>query len=271
MKTVSTDFEARELAATRQPAELFRIWKDGGAAWYLTNGDAEIVYNGHTYTPAVIERGKVQYNSALEVSEVKITTTHLADIAQLHLAVNPVDIYWLEILRVHRDMDPIEASVIFVGQIKNVSFKGPEAVANGVGFEYFLKVSVIRFRYQITCNHNVFDARCTLDQESYKAVGTVASVSADGLTVVVSAFGSVTSGYLSLGWAESGGYKTMIAHHEGSTLTLRIPIPDLEAGDSITAYWGCDGKAETCRDKYANILNFLGFIYIPTSNPVTWM
>lgn len=46
------------------------------------------------------------------------------------------------------------------------------------------------------------------------------------------------------------------------TLWAQFPLP-LRAGDRIRVVAGCDKRAETCRVKFANLLNFQGFPDIP--------
>jgi uncharacterized phage protein (TIGR02218 family) len=37
----------------------------------------------------------------------------------------------------------------------------------------------------------------------------------------------------------------------------------IEAGDTFTVSAGCDKRFETCREKFANALNFRGFPHMP--------
>ena len=48
---------------------------------------------------------------------------------------------------------------------------------------------------------------------------------------------------------------------------------ELTTGQTVVAIPGCDGRAETCRDTFNNIVNYLGFPFIPAENPalrVSW-
>lgn len=80
------------------------------------------------------------------------------------------------------------------------------------------------------------------------------------------------------GWFEGGfckvlsgvgsGLQTMIKSDviEGTRrrVTLWSALPSrIVAGDSIGLIAGCDKRAETCREKFANLLNFQGFPDIP--------
>ena len=47
-------------------------------------------------------------------------------------------------------------------------------------------------------------------------------------------------------------------------VTLWHPLRDqIEAGDTVSLQAGCDKRAETCRVKFDNFVNFQGFPHIP--------
>ncbi|MBU2548355.1 MAG: DUF2163 domain-containing protein [Proteobacteria bacterium] len=266
MKSVSAAYIAAEASATRRPAELYHIWKEGGDHWYYTSGDAAVSYGGQTYAPAPIARGTAGYDTNLETSTLTVTTGYLESPAIQFISLYPIDVYWISVMKIHRDMSPIEASVVFVGQIKNVSFKGREASIECVGLEYFLKQPIPRFRYQVGCNNSLYDTRCAVDSDSYKVTTTV-TVSADGLTLTSADFSGYDDGYFTRGYMEKSGSKAMIVYHAGTAVTLRYPVYGLATGDSVDVYPGCDLRIETCRDKFDNVLNFFGMPYIPLENP----
>lgn len=48
------------------------------------------------------------------------------------------------------------------------------------------------------------------------------------------------------------------------TVELFLDMPfEIQVGDKMIIYAGCDKKLATCRDKFANVLNFRGFPYLP--------
>jgi len=268
MKTPSAAYIAKEEAATRQPAELYHIWRDGGSHWYYTSGDVAITYDGNSYVPASLQRGLAKYDSQLDVTTMNITAQYAETPVIEFIASNPVEILWIQVSKLFRDQSPFEIGVIFVGQIKNVSFKGVQASVTCVGFEHFLRMSVPTFRYQIACNHNLFDTNCGVVKASYKDTATV-TVDATGLLVTSADFGLEVDDYFTYGRVEFNATYRTIVNHTGNVLTLAYKFTTLETGDSVDAYPGCDGAIETCRDTFANVIHFLGFPYIPVENPAT--
>jgi len=70
---------------------------------------------------------------------------------------------------------------------------------------------------------------------------------------------------------EFEGERRTIVSHVGSVITINFKMIELVSTDTVDAYPGCDGRIETCRDKYDNIANFLGFPFIPDENPARRM
>jgi uncharacterized phage protein (TIGR02218 family) len=52
-------------------------------------------------------------------------------------------------------------------------------------------------------------------------------------------------------------------------ITLAEPMPfPIAAGDAFTIVAGCDRRLESCRQKFANVLNFRGEPFIPGADAV---
>ena len=272
MKDASAEYIAKEEATQRQPAELYHFWVDGDEHWRYTDGDIAITFDGDTYSPATLSRSLTKYDVQLEVTSLKIDAAFVEQPILEYIAVNPVELIWISIMKLFRDQDPLEANVIFIGQIKDVSFKGDAAQVTCVGFEHFLKKTVPRWRYQETCNHMLFDSQCTKVEADYKVVATV-TLDVTGVELSSATFAAQVDGYFTGGKVVFGEEKRTIVAHIGSMVTLMYKMSELEDGNSVDAYPGCDGRIETCRDKYDNLLNFLGFPFIPIENPalrVSW-
>lgn len=265
MKEVSAEYIAKEEATVRNPTELYKMWC-GDSYWYYTNGDIAVVFEGNTYEPAPITRGSIEFNSLLEVTNLTITAASITQPILEYIAQNPIDIVWIEVSRLFRDLTPMEKSVIFIGQIKSASFSGLQGQISCVGFEFFLKMPVPMQRYQRTCNHKVFDEKCGLSKEDY--VQTVL-IELDTSKVIIYAdvFAEQEDGFYVGGFVQYMGESRSIIAHTGNAITIAYRMIALEDGVEIDIYPGCDCRIETCRDKFDNIIHFLGFPYIPDENP----
>jgi len=268
MKDVTPGYISKEEAIKRKPAELYHIWKLNEDVHYkYTSGDVAVVYNGNTYNPATIERDSVQYDIKLEVSSLKIRAARITIPIIEYLAINPLDLYWIEVLKLFRDQAPLEASVVFLGQIKSVGFNGVAAEVNCAGFETYLQRGVPRYRYSPNCNHVLYDSKCGLDKALYKADAVLTDLSSDGMELTSATFALEADDYYTFGYAEFGVAKRMIVYHVGDIVRLNYRIPGLVSGNTVIVYAGCDLSIEMCRDKFNNVDNFLGFVWIPIDNP----
>lgn len=266
MKDASQAYIDEEEAIQRKPAELYHIWRDGGEHWRYTSGDVTVTYDGEDYEPATLERSQVKYDSKLDIVTMEIRAAYLTDAVLKYIAVNPLEVLWVSVMKIHRDQDPLEVDVVFIGQIKNVSFKGAQAKVACVGFEQFLKKTVPRWRYQLTCNHILFDNYCSLTKVDYKIEAVVTLDETE--TILSSAtFALQADGYFIGGEVVFGIEARTIVAHSGTDITLIYRMENLSDSDTVEAYPGCDRRIETCRDTFDNIINYLGFPFIPTENP----
>lgn len=271
MKEPSQDFIDNEEEDQRKPIEIYHIWRDGGEHWRYNNGDKLVTYDGDDYPPGLIERGSVTYDNKLDVTSMTIKADYVNEEVFDYIASNPVEILWVSVLKLHSD-DLTEGDVVFIGQIKNVSFQGQMASVTCVGFEHFLKKTIPTWRYQLTCNHKVFDGNCQLTAASYLTTTTIV-LDSSGINLVSADFGAESDGYFIGGEVLFGDESRTVVGHEGNTITLMYKMKELVTASSVDVYPGCDGRVETCRDKYSNVINFLGFPFIPVENPalrVSW-
>ena len=186
----------------------------------------------------------------------------------LYVAQNQVLPLWVKVTRLLNNLS--EANIIFIGQIKRVTFKGLNAKADCVGFENYLNQPIPHFRYQPLCNWQVFDSLCAKPDTAFKITTSSTTISSNGLVVTSPDFGLQSADYYTNGLLTFNGDARMITEHIGNDLTIRFKMPYLCSGCEVTAYAGCDRNIETCRDKFDNVVNFGGHPFIPLDNPVLW-
>jgi uncharacterized phage protein (TIGR02218 family) len=276
--TVSAEYTAQEVATERKPAELYHIWTIYND-WYYTNIDTPIEYGGNIYVPAVLVRGSLEKDSQLNATKLTVSFAYLQKPAVDYIAQSSVDLTWISIMRVFQDQDPIEASVIFIGHIRDITFQGQQGQVTCVGFEYYLTQPLPKYRYQPQCNWKLFDARCTLIKLDASVYYPVKSISGDKLSFEVGKDmnydpqvyfgGEVWRTTLVDGISQTE--KRMISWALINTFGIRFKFRDLVVGDSLLVFPGCDGTIGRCITTYNNIDNFGGFSTIPLDNPVTWV
>lgn len=275
MRLVSPNYIEQEHSSQKRPVELHRIWRDGGGeSWYYTTGDSPIVYDGKVYSPATLQRSLVRYDSSLEVTKCTVQVVTIDQPFVEFIATNPIGIIWYSIMRLFRDQAPPEANVIFLGQIKGASFQGVTGEIELVGFEHFLRMPVPRLRYQLTCNWSLFESHtvggttigCRLVKSNYR-VRTTVTVDPTKRILTSETFGEYDDQYFRFGTVETEKEIRTIIDHIGSQITVAYPIRHLNSGDTVDAYPGCDGRPETCVEKFNNKTNALFFPFTPEDNP----
>lgn len=273
---LSQDFIDAEQTAERRPAELYHLWQTGLTDEYFTSGDVAVVYDGNTYEPATIQRSNFRHTMTVEPAQVTITFVDVSNRLQEFINRSIVAPVWIEIMKLHRDMNPFEVNKTFVGRIKTVSFDGLAGKVTCTSLKGLLKKVCPKYRYQPTCNHHLYSDECGLDKDDYDYSGIVSAISTDGLyfesdavKTAMDGDGVSTQNWTRFGFATYNGYNRVIARQNGNAFYLRYKIPGMEAGHTVTVYAGCDGLRSTCYDKFNNIANFLGFAEVPWDNPVT--
>jgi len=274
MKTQSDEFIAKEEGSKRRPAELYHMWY-GDLHWRYTSGDVAVVYHGYTYEPAPILRSTVTYNIKLDSNTLDITIPRVNELVARFIATVPVALIWVSVHKLNRDGPTDETTPVFMGQIKDVSFKGFNAKAKCVGFDYFFNQIVPRYRYGIRCQHTLFDpdtcGRDGLSEDDYTYTTQLSGVSSDGLTLTAGVFGNKANDYYVQGKLIFGDFKRMITFHEGTSIKIRYIIAGLRVGDIVTVVAGCNGTRLCCSNTFDNLNNCLNFEDIPLDNPASWI
>lgn len=121
------------------------------------------------------------------------------------------------------------------------------------------------------CNADLGDSRCGINLSTFTdgtVSGSVDAVSSNrqwvdaGLTQATNWFaGGLVTWTSGLNAGLSMEVKTFTS---GGAVLLHLPMPyAVQAGDAFTITKGCDKALATCRDTFANVVNFRGFPHLP--------
>src|SRR5215217_1805466 len=125
--------------------------------------------------------------------------------------------------------------------------------------------------YRATCSADLGDERCGVELPRFTEAGTVAST--DGaLSITATGLGfadsACTGGRLTWMSGANAGLSVEVKGHRrlGATSELdlwqRAPRA-IAPGDRFEVTAGCDKRHATCRDRFANAVNFRGFPHMP--------
>lgn len=167
--------------------------------------------------------------------------------------------------------DVSQRVVIFNGTIGEIRRGAGAFEAELRGLSEALNVARGRV-YQKPCSAVLGDAACGIDlaDPAWREDAAVVAV-AEGRIVTLPALSRPA------GWAERGRLRITSGAGAGliglvkadrvaagaRVVELWQAIPEIAAGDAVRLEAGCDKRAETCRAKFANMLNHRGFPTIP--------
>jgi uncharacterized phage protein (TIGR02218 family) len=121
------------------------------------------------------------------------------------------------------------------------------------------------------CRADFGDARCQASLATWRDTYTLASVT-DARTLVLTGPAQITApatyanGLLEVMDGPAAGLQMEVRSWTSGTLTLGLylPLPIApEAGDTVRVTTGCDKSLATCRDTFANSINFQGEPHVP--------
>lgn len=257
------------------PLELYRFTA-GANVWALTSGPKEVVLNDVTYEPAAVARNDVELDAGDPPKNMEITLPQDATVVAQFIPYLPVIPVYVTVFRRHRDDPDGEYIISFFGVIASVGFSDSRAVMACRPLNDVLNRLVPWQTFQATCNWALFSLGCGLDRESYRTEALVTAVAATSTisstlyrnVIESEAFDALADGWFDQGYVvRSSGEIRFISKHIGNALVLKFPFSDLQAGETVRAYPGCDRLRATCVGKFDNLPRFLGFDRIPTKNP----
>jgi uncharacterized phage protein (TIGR02218 family) len=129
-------------------------------------------------------------------------------------------------------------------------------------------------RYTATCAADLGDARCGVDLSVPVLRGEGAIVSLSGTSLLTAsgldgfAAGWFSGGKLTFTGGANVGLAVEVKQHRVEAGSVVIDLwqamsQPLAVGDTFVVTAGCDKRFATCRDRFANAINFRGFPHIP--------
>lgn len=252
-----------------QPVELYEF-TFGPDTWRYNDSIDEVVYGPNTYYPRPIQRNDpIIDGDNMAGAELQIELPTTDPVARKFIAIPEAYVMTLRLLRMHRGVH--EVWVLWHGRVTGASFKNQGRLCQLQSFpmETLLNRQIPRWRYQTMCNHVLYDKNCKIDPATWSRSRLITEQTGRIIK-------TVSIGEASL-WARGGKLvigndpRTIINHQEDSgdsVLTLMAGYGYNVVGRTGVVYAGCDRTVDTCRTKFANVVNYLGFNFVPSKNPL---
>lgn len=176
--------------------------------------------------------------------------------------------------------DVASRRLVFRGSLGEITFAAGAFRAELRGLAEALNRAQGRV-YHPRCSALLGDGQCRFDlaREGFRVEGVIASLDEGGARLELRDVPAHASG-----WFEHGGIAFLDGRAEGLTGAVKIDLMPAQGvrevelwaapgavpavGDRVLLTAGCDKRAETCRGKFLNFLNFRGFPHLP---PEDWL
>jgi len=274
MRTIPPALQAKLSSGVTTLARCWIVTRRDGVTMGFTDHDADLTVAGtlcHAGTGLTASEATSRLGLQVDGSEI---AGALADdsLGESDLAAGRYDAAGIEVHLVDWS-EPSLTLLLAKGVLGEVRREGQAFSAEFRSLSTRLNEESGRL-YTATCSADLGDARCTVDltNPAFHGSGTVAALAgtsafrAAGLDGF--ADGAFTAGKLSFTSGANAGFAVEVKTHrvalDGVLIELwqRAPEP-IALSDAFTVTAGCDKRFATCRDRFANTVNFRGFPAIP--------
>ena len=267
-----------ESTAEGRPLFLYQF-VEGAEAWRFTSRATEWVSPAGaiadetedlTWAPAVIAHGTITQSPDPQRVPLELSFPLSHAFARRFLGPRGPELTTLTIYRGHEQL-PAETVAQWKGRVVEGVVAGQRIELRCESLFTTLRRAGVRAKYQRLCRHALYGRGCTLDIEAFFVSGTASSSA--GAVVEVPEASLQPDGWYRGGVLRHDGAMAFILGHSGATLVLARGLPALieavaaQGSAAVQIAPGCDLRAATCRDKFANLDNFGGFPEIPGRNP----
>jgi uncharacterized phage protein (TIGR02218 family) len=250
------------------PVEMYQFQSSDGT-WLSTSADHYVEMQGKLFAPAAIKRTQTNQDNDAKNGHITVTVAHTHPVAAKFVAFIPTSPLSLTIFRSHVGEPGDVGVVVFSGRVLSARFaEGDTCEMDCAPDSEMLTRNVASQVYQKQCNRVLFDAGCGVSASGHRLESTVTAVGAFGGSLTVAGADAQPNGWWAYGYAErANGDRRMVTSHSGVVVVLIMPFSSMAANEAIILYAGCDRMFTTCRNKFGNAQNFLGFPWIPSKNP----
>lgn len=287
MRAASTALITHLNAIRAQPdaqtvmADCYTFTLRTGLILTYTDADVPIILNGYNYlaNSLLVSGLKFKCSIGLEVDQ-----------QQISISARPTDtVYGLPILQalsqgvfdgceIQRERvflnswssgdtaNPIGSVILFKGRIGTIDSIGRTSAQITVNSDLILlDMKMPRNVYSPSCQHVLFDSGCDLVKNAFATNGRVEAGSTNTIILWSGATANFSQGtILFLAGANAGVTANIKRAAPGVSIVLAYPLyATPSAGDTFTAYWGCDHTQATCQSRFNNLPTFRGFPYVP--------
>ncbi|WP_373087036.1 DUF2163 domain-containing protein [Sneathiella sp.] len=270
MKPISTNMNSHIAGEVTTLATCWALTRQDGVQMFFTDFDRDLSIAGDTYLAASgYSRTAIANNSNFTVDNLDIIGNLQSEvIREEDLFSGLYDFSEVTIFMVNWQDLSMGSIPLRKGWLGEISARDGAFTAELRGLAQALLYEIGAV-YSPLCSADLGDVKCTVDTNALTVSDTVATVtsrSAFTLTDYDGVDGVLAGGVLSFTSGLNAGRHGEIKSWEqaGKNLSLYLDMPfDIAIADEVSFFPGCDKRFATCRDIFANHLNFRGHPHIP--------
>lgn len=264
-------YAADETSAFRgAPIELFHFRTDDALEnWARTTGDESILDGLLVYEVSAIKRAGVRSAAGESQSAMSVELPLDDPLVAKFIAYLPERQILLTVYRMHAFDTLAERVAVFIGTVNSCTFDSEKAVLSCQPSTNATLRNVPWQSCKSLCNWALYQQGCGVVKSTFQQALPSGPSFVSGVTITDPLFSTYADGWFTNGYVEVESTREVrfIDSHEGDTITVITPFLNSPAGQPTKVYPGCDRTESTCRNKFNNIANYLGFNRIPLENP----
>lgn len=276
MKATSAALKAHKAGLLTTMAWCLHIVRADGVEFGLTTAPRDLEIDGLTYKAGMAFRATtVNATDNMSVADLQaegaqLGTLHVSDIDDADLLAGRWDYASGRLFRVnYRDLS-MGRERHLRGWIGRVGTGRLRYTAELRSLAQLLQLPVGEVSSP-GCRVALGSARCKVNLAAYTVSGEPVTAVTDR-RVFAAAGLAQAAGYFDYGgltWTTgaNAGLTAEVKTYTTGAIELHLPTPfDITVGDEFTIVAGCDGAWTTCRDRFDNLVNFVGEPHKPTHN-----
>jgi uncharacterized phage protein (TIGR02218 family) len=252
-------------------AMCWRVERADGAGLALTSHDGPILSGGVLHSPAPgMVPAAVTRKRGLEPHSAEVAGALISDaLSAPDLAIGRWNGARVTLSAVDWTDPPVEPIQLLAGELGMISSRDSEFSAELRGAAARLDRAVCPAT-SAECRAQFGDKACRVDLAGRTIVVRLVSFDDAQLTIVTLVDDRYLLGRLRYLSGENCGLASVITAASGTSVSVRdLPRSPIEPGCRIELREGCDKRFETCRDRFANAINFRGEPYLPGTDLLT--
>ena len=268
--------------ASGEPILLYRVTYGPGVNDFLalTDAESDVTVSGVKYLGRqAIQCPPITASGSLDKTTLELVVAFDSPLTELFRTAVPDNVITLRIMRAHYGdvvdgvLGPEQTRQIWGGRILNFGVDGDYQVTLSCEpFGTSIRRTGLRRPYSVGCPHVLGGGACKVALSAFTVVSSAVAVTANTVTLPDGWNGGLPAAKFPRGVLTFAGpfgpVKRTILSVSGNTLTVAGSLASLPVGAEVSLRLGCNHSMDDCKDVFDNILNYGGFPWIPTENPV---